>query len=74
MIESLANSIDDLLNRIETLRTGLSQADEIIAEIKRIKAEILEFEKKYDYHIRTIMGVNFSFRNDSSIQYSRYDI
>ena len=74
MIEFLANSIDNLLNKIETLRTGLNQADEMIEEIKRIKAEISEFEKKYDYHVREIMGVNFSFRNNSSMQYSRYDI
>lgn len=69
-----ANSTDDLLDKIETLRTGLSQADEMITEMKRIKAEFKAFEEKYDYHIREVMGVNFTLRNNSSMQYSRYDI
>lgn len=74
MIEYLASSTDDLLDKIETLRTGLNQADEMIAEIKRIKAAFTEFEKKYDYHIREVMGVNFTLRNNSGMGYSRYDI
>lgn len=70
----LVNSTDNLLNKIETLRTGLSQSDEMIAEIKRIKAAFKAFENKYDYHIREVMGVNFTLRNNSSMSYSRYDI
>lgn len=74
MIESLANSKNNLLNRIDTLQTGLAQADEMIAEMKRIKSEFAEFENKYNYHIREIMGVNFRLRNDSGMGYTRYDI
>ena len=74
MIACLGNSAKDLLDKINTLQTGLNQADEMIAEIKRIKAAFKAFENKYDYHIREVMGVNFTLRNNSSMSYSRYDI
>ena len=74
MLECLANSTDDLLDRIDVLRNGLAQADEMIAEMKRIKAEVEAFEKKYSYHMRNVMGVNFTLRSNCSMGYTRYDI
>lgn len=64
----------DLYDSMIILETGLKQADEMISEMKRIKAEVKEFESKYDYHIREVMGVNFTFRNNSGMEYSRNDI
>ena len=74
MLECLANSTDDLLDRIDVLRNGLAQADEMIAEMKRIKAEVEAFEKKYSYHMRNVMGVNFTLRSNCNMGYTRYDI
>lgn len=69
IIESLYKSEDILLGRIETLKAGLINADKMISEFKRIKAEFEKFEKKYDYHMRDIMGVNFTLRNNGSYEY-----
>ena len=69
IIESLYKSEDILLGRIETLKAGLINADKMISEFKRIKAEFEKFEKKYDYHMRDIMGVNFELRNNGSYEY-----
>ena len=74
IIESLYKSEDILLGRIETLKAGLINADKMISEFKRIKAEFEKFEKKYDYHMRDIMGVNFTLRNNGSYEYRNYDI
>lgn len=74
MIESLGKCRDILLGKIETLKVGLEKADEMISEMKRIKAEVRAFEDKYDYHIRNIMGVNFILKNNNYMGYTRYDI
>ena len=74
MIETLKEHIPNICIRIESLQKGLTEADEMISEFKRIKAEFEKFEKKYDYHIRDIMGVNFDLRNNGSYEYRNYDI
>ena len=74
IIESLYKSENILLSRIETLKTELIKADEMISEMKRIKAELEAFEKKYSYHMRDIMGVNFTLRDNTSYGYKNYDI
>lgn len=74
MIESLSKCRDILLDRIETLKVGLAQSDEMIQEMKRINAEVRAFEDKYNYHIRNIMGVNFTLKNNNYMGYSRNDI
>ena len=74
MIETIKEHIVNICFSIEALKKGLAQADEMIAEMKRIKAEFEAFEDKYDYHIRNIMGVNFTFRSNNSMNYGRYDI
>ena len=74
IIESLYKSEDILLGRIETLKAGLIKANEMISEMKRIKAELEAFEKKYSYHMRDIMGVNFTLRDNTSYEYRNYDI
>lgn len=74
IIESLYKSENILLSRIETLKTELIKANEMISEMKRIKAELEAFEKKYSYHMRDIMGVNFTLRDNTSYGYKNYDI
>ena len=74
MIESLGKCRDILLGKIETLKVGLEKADEMISEMKRIKAEVRAFEDKYSYHMRDVMGVNYALRDNSSMQYRNYDI
>lgn len=74
MFESLVIRKNNLLDRIETLKVGLAQADEMIAEMKRIKAEVKAFEDKYSYHMRDVMGVNYELRSNCGIGYTRYDI
>lgn len=74
IIENLYKSEDILLGRIETLKAGLIKANEMISEMKRIKAELEAFEKKYSYHMRDIMGVNFTLRDNTSYGYRNYDI
>lgn len=74
MIESLGKCRDILLGKIETLKVGLAQADEMITEMKRIKAEVKAFEDKYSYHMRDVMGVNFTLRSNCGTGYTRYDI
>lgn len=64
----------DLYDSMIILETGLKQADEMISEMKRIKAELEAFEKKYSYHMRDIMGVNFTLRDNTSYEYRNYDI
>lgn len=74
ILECLANSTDNLLDKIDVLRNGLVQANEMIAEMKRIKSEVEAFEKKYNYHMRNVMGVNFTLRSNCGMGYTRYDI
>lgn len=74
IIESLYKCEDMLLGRIGTLKVGLIKANEMIQEMKRIKAELEAFNNKYDYHMRDVMGVNFALRDNSSMQYRNYYI
>lgn len=74
MIDILKEHKVNILFSIKALQKGIDQADEMIAEMKRIKAEFDKFGKKYDYHIRDVMGVNFDLRNNGSYEYRNYDI
>ena len=74
MIETIKEHIANISFSIESLKKGLAQADEMIAEMKRIKAEFNAFEKKYSYHMRDVMGVNFTLRDNGNYEYRRYDI
>lgn len=74
IIESLYKCEDMLLGRIGTLKVGLIKANEMIQEMKRIKAELEAFNNKYDFHIRDVMGVNFTLRDSTSYEYRKYDI
>ena len=74
MIDILKEHKVNILFSIKALQKGIDQADEMIAEMKRIKAEFEKFEKKYDYHMRDIMGVNFTLRNNGSYEYRNHDI
>lgn len=69
MIETLKEHGDIIRFRISALYDGLAKADEMIAEMKRIKAEFEAFNNKYDYHMRDVMGVKFELRNNSSYEY-----
>ena len=74
MIETLKEHIPNICIRIESLQKGLAEADEMISEMKRIKAEFEAFNNKYSYHMRDIMGVNFTLRDNTSYEYRNYDI
>ena len=74
MIETIKEHIVNICFSIDALKKGLAQADEMIAEMKRIKAEFNAFEKKYSYHMRDVMGVNFTLRDNGNYEYRRYDI
>ena len=74
MIEVLGEHEINILFSIKSLQKGIEQADEMIQEMKRIKAELEAFNNKYPYHLRDLMGVNFTLRDNSSMQYRNYDI
>ena len=74
MIEALGEHEINILFSIKALQKGIEQADEMIQEMKRIKAELEAFNNKYPYHLRDLMGVNFTIRDNSSMQYRNYDI
>lgn len=74
MIDTLKERGDTIRFRINALYDGLEKADEMISEFKRIKAELEAFDNKYSYHMRNIMGVNFTLRNNGSYEYRNYDI
>lgn len=74
VIETLKDHVTNICIRIESLQTGLAKAKEMIAEMKRIKAEFEAFNNKYDFHMRDLMGVNYTLRDNSSMQYKNYDI
>lgn len=74
IVETIKEHSANICFSIKALQKGLEKADEMIAEMKRIKAELEAFRDKYDYHIRDLMGVNFELRNNSSMQYRNYDI
>ena len=64
----------NIIFSIESLQKGLIKANEMISEMKRIKAELEAFNNKYSYHMRDIMGVNFTLRDNTSYEYRNYDI
>ena len=74
VIETLKDHKTNIIASIKGLEIGLTQTEEMIAEMKRIKAELEAFKNKYDYHMRDIMGLNFELRDNSSMQYKNYDI
>ena len=74
MIETLKEHGDTIRFRISALYRGLEKADEMIAEMKRIKAEFEAFNNKYDFHMRDVMGVNYTLRDNGSYEYRNYDI
>lgn len=74
MIEILGEHEINILFSIKALQKGIEQADEMVQEMKRIKAELEAFNDKYPYHMRDLMGVNFTLRDNSSMQYRNYNI
>lgn len=74
MIEVLGEHETNIIASIKGLEIGLTQTEEMIAEMKRIKTELEAFKNKYDYHMRDLMGVNFDLRDNSSTQYRNYNI
>ena len=74
MVEVIKEHIANICFSIDALQKGIKQADEMITEMKRIKAELEAFNNKYPYHMRDLMGVNFTLRDNSSMQYRNYDI
>ena len=74
MIEALGEYEINILFSIKNLQKGIEQADEMVQEMKRIKAELEAFNNKYPYHMRDLMGVNFTLRDNSSYEYRNYDI
>lgn len=74
VIETIKEHNANICFSIEALKKGLAYADEMIAEMKSIKAELEAFNNKYPYHMRDLMGVNFELRNNGSYEYRNYDI
>lgn len=74
VIETIKEHNANICFSIEALKKGLANADEMIAEMKRIKAEFEAFNNKYPYHMCDLMGVNFTLRNNGSYEYRNYDI
>ena len=74
IVETIKEHNANICFSIKALQKGLDQAKEMIAEMKRIKAELEAFIDKYDYHMRDIMGVNFTLRSNCGMGYTRYDI
>ena len=74
IVETIKEHNANICFSIKALQKGLDQAKEMIAEIKRIKAELEAFNNKYDFHMRDLMGVNYALRDNSSMQYRNYDI
>lgn len=74
MIEVLGEHEINILFSIKALQKGIEQTDEMIQEMKRIKAELEAFNNKYPYHLRDLFGVNFTLRDNTSMQYRNYDI
>ena len=74
MRQTIISEVPKLHSDIETIEEGIKQVDEMISEAKRIKAELESFNKKYDYHIRNVMGAVFDLRDNSDSQYRNYNI
>ena len=74
MIDILKVHGDNIHLMAFKLQVELDKANEMIQEMKRIKAELEAFNNKYDYHMRDVMGVNFTLRDNTSYEYRNYDI
>ena len=74
MIDTIKEHAANINFSIMALKKGLAQTNEMITEMKRIKAELEAFKNKYQYHMRDLMGVNFELRDNGSMQYRNYDI
>ena len=74
MIDTIKEHAANISFSIEALKKGLAYANEMISEMKRIKAELEAFKNKYPYHMRDLMGVNYELRDNSSMQYRNYNI
>ena len=74
MIDTIKEHATNINFSIMALKKGLAQANEMITEMKRIKAELEAFKNKYQYHMRDLMGVNYELRDNSSMQYRNYNI
>ena len=74
MIDTIKEHAANINFSIMALKKGLAQANEMITEMKRIKAELEAFKNKYQYHMRDLMGVNFELRDNGSMQYRNYNI
>lgn len=74
MIDTIKEHATNINFSIMALKKGLAQANEMITEMKRIKAELEAFKNKYQYHMRDLMGVNFELRDNGSMQYRNYNI
>ena len=74
MIETINEHSANISFSIEVLKKGINQTNEMILEMKRIKAELEAFKNKYPYHMRDLMGVNYELRDNSSMQYRNYNI
>ena len=74
MIDILKVHGDNIRLMAFKLQVELDKANEMIQEMKRIKAELEAFNNKYDYHMRDVMGVNFTLRDNTSYEYRNYDI
>ena len=74
MIEVLGEHEINILFSIKNLQKGIEQYDEMVQEMKRIKRELEAFNNRTSYHLRDLFGVNFTLRDNSSMQYRNYDI
>ena len=74
MIEVLGEHEINILFSIKNLQKGIEQYDEMVAEMKRIKRELEAFNNRTSYHLRDLFGVNFTLRDNTSMQYRNYDI
>lgn len=65
---------EDIENSIELYKRDLTEVDAMIEEARELKKKFKKFEDKYSYHLRSVMGVNFSLRDNSGMGYTRYDL
>lgn len=74
MIEALGEHEINILFSIKNLQKGIEQYDEMVQEMKRIKKELEAFNNRTSYHLRDLFGINFTLRDNSSMQYRNDDI
>ena len=74
IIQTLQEHKANIILSIESLQKELDEVDMMISEFKLLKAQFEEFEKKYSYSMRDLMGVNFTLRNNGSYEYRNYNI